>query len=88
MKPEIGNKGKSNLSFSFELNSREYIKRVSLPYCKGDRLMVEGSLGKLISVELVEDIKLEIYGVNGIMRIEIARNELENVLCPRTQKED
>lgn len=71
---------KSNLSFSFELNSREYIKRVSLPSGKGDRLMIEGSLGKLINVGLVEDVMLEIHGVDGIMRIEIARDELEKGL--------
>ena len=84
----MGKREKSKLSFSFELNSREHIKRVSLPNGTGDRLVVEGSLGTLIKGEIVEDIMLEIYGVNGIMRIEIARNELENVLCPRTQKED
>ena len=71
---------KSNLSFSFELNSREYIKRVSLPSGKGDGLMIEGSLGKLINVVLVEDIMLEVHGVDGIIRIEIARNELEKML--------
>jgi hypothetical protein len=63
---------KSNLSFSLELNSREYIKRVSLPSGKGGGLMIEGSLGKLINVGLVEDIMLEIHGVDGIIRIEIA----------------
>ena len=78
---------KSKLSFSFELNSRDHIKRVSFPNGSGDRLMIEGSLGKLIKGEIVEDIMLEIYGVNGIMRIALTRNELETVLRAPKKKD-
>ena len=78
---------KSKLSFSFEINSRDHIKRVSLPNGSGDKLMVEGSLGTLIKGEIVEDIMLEICGVNGIMRIALTRNELENVLSARKKKD-
>ena len=68
------------ISFSIELISRDQIKRVSLPDGSGDRLMVEGYLGELIDIELVEDILLEIKGTGGIIRIELSRKELENAL--------
>ena len=76
----------SQLSFSVELNSREHIKRVSLPNGTGDRLMVEGGLGKLIKIELIEDILLEIKGVNGTLRVEITREELETVFNKKSNR--
>jgi hypothetical protein len=76
----MGINSKSNVSFSLELHSRDHIKRVSLPDGSGDRLMIEGSLGCLTVIEMVEDILLEINGINGKMRIGVTRRELEHVL--------
>jgi hypothetical protein len=53
-----------NTSFSIELVSRNQVKRVLLPDGSGDRLMVEGYLGELTGMELVEDILLEIRGTS------------------------
>ena len=52
-----------------------------MPDGAGDRLMIEGSLGKLTKLELIDGLLLEINGVNGTFRIEISREELENVLA-------
>ena len=76
------------ISFSLELHSREHIKRVSLPEGAGDRLMMEGDLGKLVLLELIEDILLEINGDRGTLRIGISREELEKVLGKKSLKED
>ena len=69
-----------NISFSIELVSRNQVKRVSLPDGSGDRLMVEGSLGGLTGIELVEDVLLEIRGTSGILRIDLSKEELEDAL--------
>ena len=69
-----------SISFSLELHSREQIKRVSLPNGTGNRLMVEGDLGKLVLLELIEDIVLEINGEKGTLRIGIPLDELEKIL--------
>jgi hypothetical protein len=74
-------KRESTLSFNIELTSKEHVKRVSMPDGAGDRLMIEGSLGKLTKLELIDGLLLEINGVNGTFRIEISREELENVLA-------
>lgn len=73
-------KSKTKVSFSLELYSRNHIKRVALPDGSGDRLIIEGNLGRLTDLVLVEDILLEIIGVSGKMRIDITRRELEMVL--------
>jgi len=78
----------SIISFSLELHSREYIKRVSLPEGTGDRLMVEGNLGKLVLLELVESILLEINGERGTLRIGIPREELEKVFNDKSIRVD
>ena len=64
-------------SFSIELNSRDFIKRVSLPEGSGDRLIIEGLIGKLVEVELIEDIMLEIRATHGVLRIDLTRDEME-----------
>jgi len=42
--------------------------------------MVEGRLGELTGMELIENILLEIRGTNGILRIELSREEIEHAL--------
>lgn len=42
--------------------------------------MVEGYLGELTQMELIEDILLEIRGASGTLRVELSRKDLENML--------
>jgi len=67
-------------SFSIELNSRDLIKRVSLPEGSGDRFIIEGLTGKLVEIELIEDIMLEIRATHGVLRIDLTRDEMEITL--------
>ena len=74
---------KRPLSFCIEFNSRDYIKRVSLPEGSGDRLVIEGILGELEAMKLIEDIMLEIRGAHGVLRLGMTREELEKTLRRR-----
>ena len=67
---------KENVSFSIELLSRNQIKRAILPDGSGDKLTLEGYLGELESVELIEDVLLEIKGSTGILRVGLSREVL------------
>lgn len=69
-----------SLSFCIELNSRDHIKRVLLPDGSGDRLLIEGFLGGLDDVELIEGIMLEVRGTDGVLRMDLTREELEKTL--------
>ncbi|MCW4013641.1 MAG: hypothetical protein NWF07_11705 [Candidatus Bathyarchaeota archaeon] len=71
---------KTKTSFSLELNTRNQIKRVALPDGSGDKLIVEGNLGRITDLVLVEDILLEVIGDSGKIRIDITRKDLERVL--------
>ncbi len=76
----MGSDNERSLSFCIELNSRDHIKRVSLPDGSGDRLLIEGFLGELDEIELIEGIMLEVRGTDGVLRMDLTREELEKTL--------
>jgi hypothetical protein len=67
-------------AFSIELNRKEALKKVNVSDDDASRVVIEGFLGELVGVCLVEDSLLEIQGVNGIFRIDISRDELAKLL--------
>jgi hypothetical protein len=61
--------------FTVELNSGRSLKRVSVP--DGNRrILLEGSIGTLIRARLVEGSILEISGTNGVLRVDLAKEDL------------
>ncbi|MHC1709158.1 MAG: hypothetical protein AB9819_01945 [Methanomassiliicoccales archaeon] len=61
--------------FTIELRSNQDIRGVSFD---GDsKVFVEGSLGPLKVARFVEDLVLEIVGENGVLRVDITKNDLE-----------
>ena len=67
-------------AFSIELKSKEYLKRVAIPTEAGDTVLIEGFLGELEEVDLVEGVMLEIEGANGILRMDLKEEELNTLL--------
>ena len=67
-------------AFSVELKSKEYLKRVTMSNEAGDRVLIEGFLGKLEELNFVEDVMLEMKGVNGILRLDLRKEELRKLL--------
>ena len=73
-------RNKRSLSFYIELNSKDHIKRISFPDGSGDQLTIEGFLGELEGIELIEDIMIEIRGTDGVLKMDLTRAELEKTL--------
>ncbi len=67
-------------TFSVEMTSKAYIKNLLISNESHSRVLVEGNLGKLQEVLLVEGDVLEIIGTNGVLRIDLTESELEEVL--------
>lgn len=42
--------------------------------------MIEGFIGELVEAELIEGILLQIRGINGVLRVDLTREELEKTL--------
>lgn len=67
-------------AFSIELKSREYLKLVAIPNDIGDNVLIEGFLGELEAVDLVEGVMLEIRGTNGTLKMDLKEEELRKLL--------
>ncbi len=77
-----GTKKAEKHAFSIELKSKEYLKLVAMPNGAKDSILIEGFLGDLEVVDLVEGAMLEIQGTNGTFKIDLKEEEL-NKLCNR-----
>ncbi len=63
--------------FSIELKSRVHLKNVTMTNDGHDDVLVEGSIGKLYNAEFVDDIVLVVTGDKGILRINLAPDEVK-----------
>jgi hypothetical protein len=62
--------------FSIELKSGLNLKNVSLTNEGQQNVLIEGSIGELQRAEFSEDIILEVVGEKGVLRINLALNEI------------
>ena len=69
-------------TFSIELKSKEYLKLVAMPNGARDNVLLEGFLGDLEVIDLVEGAMLEIQGTNGTIKMDLKEEELTR-LCNR-----
>ena len=63
--------------FSVELKSRRNLKNVTLTNGSSDSVLVEGTIGELVQATFAEGIILEVVGKNGILRIDLRRDEIK-----------
>jgi hypothetical protein len=68
-----------NHAFSIELKSKEFLRNVMISNRTGETVLVEGFLGKLEELRLIESAMLELRGSNGILRIDIKEDELKKL---------
>lgn len=60
-----------NKGFSVELIEKRFLKQVSISNDSRDRVLIEGDLGQVKSVALVEDSVLEIFATHGNLRVDV-----------------
>jgi len=67
-------------SFSVEMKSEHSVRRMSFLDKENANILIEGFLGDLKEVSLVEGLMLQIEGANGVLRIDITREDLKGCL--------
>ena len=67
-------------AFSIEMKSKRYVKNISISDEAHDRVLFEGNLGKLLNMSLVEGDVLELIGVNGVLRIGLTIEQLQETI--------
>ena len=70
-----------NHSFSVQMTNTKSVSGIAVNR-KKDGVFLEGELGLMLYVELIEDKVLTITGENGTLRIDISRDELVHALNP------
>jgi len=73
-------------TFSIELRSKKHIKNITLTNEIQNRILLEGSLGRLEEITLIEGRVMELKGVNGTLRLDICEDELMQLLKPKKKK--
>jgi len=61
--------------FTVELHSTSDVKNVTVENA-AQRIVMEGTIGALRHAEFVEDTVLELAGTRGVLRIDLAREDL------------
>lgn len=73
-------------SFSIEIKSQQYVKKMSFLDEQNGSVFFEGSLGSLKSIALVEGLMLELEGTHGVLRVDVTQNELQTCLTSKGGK--
>jgi hypothetical protein len=66
-------------AFSIELDSKRYLS-LEQPKDVDGPVLVEGTLGELLSKEFVEGAMLELKGTRGVLRLDITESEWNNLV--------
>lgn len=76
-------------AFSIELKTRDYIVSAAMD-CdrRTGGVFIEGYLGDLLEIKVVEDALLEISGANGTLRLDISREDLFRGLSKKRKSEE
>jgi len=61
--------------FTIELDSSGHVKSVAVPN-GAQGVLIEGTLGTLKHANFLDDVVLEVAGENGVLRVDLAREEL------------
>jgi len=72
-------------AFSIEMKSKQHVKNISISDEAHERVLFEGNLGKLLNMSLVEGDILELTGVNGVLRVSLTREQLQETIKDASQ---
>ena len=73
--------------FSIEMKSKKYVKNITISDRTHDRVVFEGDLGEFESLTLVDDYVLEFIGANGVLRLAVTEQQLQNTLTEKRRKQ-
>ncbi len=66
--------------FSVEMDSKRYVKSISISNEAHERVLFEGDIGEILELAMVDGEVLEVKGANGTLRIDISEEELRTML--------
>ena len=80
-------KSKKTGFFSVEIESKKHLTNVSITNKPHERVLIEGFLGKLTEIEMIENVLIHFKGSNGVLRIDLCKDELWQKLFVKKEVE-
>lgn len=71
---------KGKHSFSIELKEGEALRQFEIAAGVSHSLFLEGFLGEIKKITMLDDIVLEIHGTEGFLRLDIQKEQLMEIL--------
>ena len=65
--------------FSVEIDSKTHVKKISISDEAHDPVILEGSIGELKEISIIESSALEFIGESGVLRVEVDADVLHRV---------
>jgi len=81
------NKRTEEHSFSIEIKSEQFVRRMSFLDKENGKVFFEGFLGEIKNIAMVEGVMLEIEGKNGVFKMDITEQEMEKGIIPKKANE-
>ena len=72
--------------FSIELSSNRNLTRISASN-DANGVLIEGTLGRLHHASFIDDIILEVQGSNGILRLNLRKEDLNGLSAAKLTKD-
>jgi len=73
--------------FSVEIESKKHLTNVSISNKPHERVVIEGYLGELSEIEMIENVLIQFNGANGVLRIDLSKDELWQKLSAKKEVE-
>jgi len=73
--------------FSVEIKSKNNLTNVSISEKPHERVLIEGFLGEFSEIEMIENALIQFRGANGVLRIDICKDELWQKLSVKKEIE-
>ena len=80
-------KSKKKGFFSIEIESKKHLTNVSISNKPHERVVIEGYLGELSEIEMIENVLIQFKGANGVLRIDLSKDELWQKLSEKKEVE-
>ena len=77
------NETKNRHSFSVELKPKEHVKNLSLSDEGRERVLVEGDLGELKELDVLEGLVFQLKGANGNLTLDLTEEEISRILTKK-----
>ncbi len=70
-------------SFSVQLKSKDHVTNMSMSEKSGEAVLLEGVLGELEGLEVLDETVLRIAGTNGTLMIDLTEDELRDMFSKK-----